>query len=159
MPAKQRAEGETNDTRILDMIFRLTFEISVGRQRILFLTRVRYKKNTITSTPSKHPFSFAFIHVSHILLHSKAMPISHDVYNSILPARKMCHLVYYSVQHIIPDLYGYKIQHITSNPCSFPIVAQLCVTVYTQNADSNFLKANIHSRRLMRQDRLHSGSH
>lgn len=35
--------GETSDTRLLDKIFLLAFEISVGRQRILFLTRVRYK--------------------------------------------------------------------------------------------------------------------
>lgn len=86
--------GETSDTRLLDMIFLLAFEISVGRQRILFLTRVRYKYynhvNTLL-TSHKHHCAFAFILVSHIYLFYN-LPISHVVYNSTVLAWKLWQL-------------------------------------------------------------------
>lgn len=50
------------------------------------------------------------------------------------------------------------IQGITNKPRAFPIWAQLCIRVYTYHtARFNFLKSNIH--RLMRQCKVHSGSH
>lgn len=103
--------GETSDTRLLDMIFLLAFEISVGRQRIRFLTRVRYKYYNHVNAPAnshKHRWAFAFILASNIFLFCRVLPISHVVYNLVVPAWKGVAISILLCAAYICDLYGYE---------------------------------------------------
>lgn len=129
--------GETSDTRLLDKIFLLTIEISVGRQRILFLTRVRYKYynhvDALTNS-RKHRWAFESHHSCspYILIlqgTAKKTPCciefnSKNTAGSVAISRILC-------AAFTCDLYGYEVHTKHFLPPTFiSYLAQLYMIVY-----------------------------
>ena len=167
MPAELHSEGgQTSDTHLLDMISLHAFEISVGRQRILFLTHVRYQYYnhvnalTILTNTAEH---FAFLLISCVFLFCTALTISHVVYNLIVAWKSAAiSIILCAAYKLSATFMEMKIiQSITRNPRSFLIclsAASVCTST-TYTPWFNFLKANVQSTGLMRQFQVHGGIH